>query len=83
MSLETPPQPIRFDVFGRRMVVERRDGGWLAFYPGNDGKRRPADFVIPPDVADAELGQYLADLFHEAWSPRHPDVVRDPGSPAP
>ncbi|TAK85204.1 MAG: hypothetical protein EPO12_03570 [Aquabacterium sp.] len=76
MSLQTPPRPIRFDVFGRRVVVERRDGGWVAFYPGNDGKRRPADFVIPPDVADEELGQYLADLFHEAWSPRHPEVLR-------
>lgn len=77
MSSPTPaPTPIRFRVFGRHIVIERRDGGWLAFYPGNDGKRRPAGFEIPPDVADEDLGQYLADLFHEAWSPKHPDVVR-------
>jgi hypothetical protein len=32
---------------------------------GNDGKRAPGGFVIPEFVTDAELEQFLFDLFHE------------------
>ena len=66
---------LKFDVFGRPVIVMRIDGGWKAFYPGAEGKRRlAADIVIPPHVADDELCQYLADLCHEWASSRHPDV---------
>ena len=66
---------LKFDVFGRPVLVMRVDGGWKAFYPGAEGKRRlAADIVIPPHVADDELCQYLADLCHEWASSTHPDV---------
>ena len=65
----------RFSVFGTPIDVERRDGAWLAWHPGSDGKRPPCDFVIPADVEEAELVQYLGDLFHEDARPGHDEVV--------
>ncbi|HEY0953864.1 MAG TPA: hypothetical protein VGE36_03835 [Roseateles sp.] len=55
----------RFNVYGRLFDIERSADRWLVLAVGNDGKRAPAGFVIPEFVADAELEQYLFDLFHE------------------
>lgn len=65
---------LRFDVFGRRIDVERTAHGWEAFVPGTDGKRRRAQIAIPPELGAAEIGQYLGDLFHEGASPERPTV---------
>ena len=76
----------RFDVFGRRRVaVTECAAGWQAFWLGDDGKRRAADFIVPDFLIEAELAQYLADLFHEDATPEHPAVVRidGPRSPTP
>jgi hypothetical protein len=63
-----------FNVFGKPVAVRAAAGGWEAFYLGAEGKRRPADFVVPADVDAAGLREWLADLFHENATPRHPDV---------
>jgi len=63
-----------FDVFGRRIVVEATSDGWAAFYQGNDGKRRPADFVIPKDLDSVGIAKYLDDLFHEFATEDHPHI---------
>lgn len=65
---------LRFDVFGRRIDVERNEEGWVAFVPGTDGKRRPAQIAIPPEFSADQVGTYLGDLFHESASPKHPTV---------
>jgi hypothetical protein len=67
---------LRFDVFGRRIDVERNEENWVAFVPGTDGKRRPAQIAIPPELNADEVGRYLGDLFHESASPKHPTVRR-------
>ncbi|AOK31525.1 hypothetical protein WS67_07900 [Burkholderia singularis] len=66
----------QFDVFGKQIWVERVQDRWVPFYPGNDGKRRPAHFVIPDFLDAAELGQYLGDLFHESATPDKGNVKR-------
>ncbi|WP_323119768.1 DUF7661 family protein [Burkholderia alba] len=66
----------RFDVFGKLIAVTRAADRWQAFYPGADGKRRPANFVIPDFIDAHELGQYLGDLFHESATPARGDVRR-------
>jgi hypothetical protein len=67
----------RFDVFGREVLVLREQDHWTAYYIGTDGKRRSAkDIVIPASIAETELKQYLADLFHECASEERPDVRR-------
>ena len=70
MSMER----LRFDVFGRRIDVEATSEGWSAYLPGNDGKRRPANIVIPSGLTGDGIAQYLDDLFHEAATPERPKV---------
>lgn len=61
----------RFKIFGAFIAVTQEQGAWRAFYFGAEGKRRPADFIIPADVAADSLCDYMADLFHEAATPRN------------
>ncbi len=73
------PLRIKLDVFGRPMLVERTASGWQIFDLGSDGKRRLArDVVIPDLISEGELEQYLADIFHESATKRHPRVTRLP-----
>jgi hypothetical protein len=65
-----------FDVFGRRVAIVGETGGWRAFYLGNEGKRRRADFIVPPELAESALAEYLDDLFHESATPQNPTVRR-------
>ena len=68
----------RFNVFGRIFAIRRLDGIWSAQAIGADGKRSPAGFVIPDFIEDAELEQYLFDLFHENAVPGQGDIRRLP-----
>ena len=65
---------LKYEVFGRRIDVERRDGEWLAYFPGSDGKRRPANIPISSELDAEGIAQYFGDLFHEAVSDKYPDV---------
>ena len=56
------------------VLIAGAPGAWQAFYPGADGKRRQADFIVPHDIAEDELAEYLADLFHENATPKHATV---------
>jgi len=64
----------RFRVFRKLVAVRGAAGAWQAFYLGADGKRRPADFIVPAGVPAEELMAYLADLFHEDAAPGHDSV---------
>lgn len=72
------PATIKFSVFGRIVLVEKTVDGWRTYYPGTDGKKRPADIVIPDFIAEGELEQYLGDLFHENATPKNAEVLRLP-----
>ena len=68
---------IKFNVYGKLVTVEKTDSGWAVFYPGADGKRRPAeDIIIPAFVSEAGLENYLSDLCHEWETDNHPNVRR-------
>ena len=68
---------IKLDVFGRSVGLARLEDTWVAFYLGNEGKKRLAtDILVPSSIPEAQLEQYLADLCHERASERHPDVRR-------
>ncbi len=68
---------LRFDVFGRHVLVAASEYGWTAFYMGAEGKRRPAtDIVVPPDMLSPDIEQYLDDLCHEWATDQHPSVKR-------
>ena len=68
---------MEFDVFGKRLVVERTKDGWAVFSPYEEGKRHHIPGIrIPPDIGEDDLARYLADLCHEDASPAHPNVRR-------
>lgn len=67
---------VLFNIFGRIVRIHRDGAAWKAFDVGADGKRAPADFVIPDFIEDPELEQYLFDLFHENAMPGNGDVRR-------
>lgn len=69
---------LKFKIFGSFIAVSGQPGAWRAFYFGAEGKRRPADFVIPGDIAEAHLCDYLADLFHEDATPRNNTAAQLP-----
>lgn len=61
---------MKLNVFGRELEVVCRDGQWLAFYLGNEGKKRLAgDLVIPVEIDESALLTYLADVYHEWATP--------------
>ena len=68
---------ILFDVFGKRMSVQRKDHEWLLFRESNTGvKARIFEVAIPADLKETELATYLADIYHESANEKHPSVVR-------
>jgi hypothetical protein len=68
---------IKFDVFGKRMSVQRKDGEWLLFRESNIGVRaRIYEVVIPADLEETELATYLADIYHEGANEKHSSVVK-------
>lgn len=67
---------LKFNIFGTLIAVTGTDGDWRAFYLGAEGKRRPADFIVPRDVTEDDLCEYLADLFHENATPRNCNAVQ-------
>lgn len=65
----------KFDLYGRTIIATRNESGWNMFYAGAEGKRRPApDIIVPSEVAESELEQYLADLCHEWATDQNPSV---------
>lgn len=69
---------MRFNIFGTLIGVSATPEGWQAIYLGNEGKRRPADFIVPHDLAEGDICEYLADLFHEQATPRNSEARRLP-----
>ncbi len=67
---------MEFNIFGTAIGVIGTTGEWNAFYLGNEGKRRPADFIVPNELGEDEICGYLADLFHENATPRNSVAVR-------
>jgi hypothetical protein len=67
---------IRLDVYGTPMLAEHDGTGWRLFETGTDGKRRELNIAVPDFIGEAEIDQYLDDLFHEAATPAHPCVLR-------
>lgn len=67
---------LRFDVFGRIYVIQREGALWQAYALGSDGKRAPAGFVVPDFLEEAEVEQFLFDLFHESTTPHNGEVRR-------
>jgi hypothetical protein len=69
---------LKFKIFGSYILVTGGPGAWRAYYFGAEGKRRPADFIIPGDLPEQDLCEYLSDLFHEDATPRNNTALQLP-----
>ena len=68
---------LKFDVFGRDVFIVKTENGWQAYYSGPEGKRRPArDIIIPSNIEESEMAQYLDDLCHEWANDQNNEVKR-------
>ena len=68
---------IKFDVYGKPILVCRTSSGWDVDFTSDQGKKRPAtDIFIPDFISESEIEQYLADLCHEWATERYPIVRR-------
>ncbi len=68
---------MKFNVFGRQVVLSRNEAAWTVWYLGPEGKRRPApDLVVPASVTDSDMAVYLGDICHEWAREQHPGVRR-------
>ena len=68
---------MKLNVFGRLVEVSKDHHGWKAFYPGTGGTKRLAhDIVIPSDLDESELVDYIADLCHEWATLENNEVTR-------
>jgi hypothetical protein len=68
---------LKFDVFGRDVAIIKTESGWQAFYTASAGKRRPArDIIVPWNITESEMTQYLDDLCHEWATDRNKNVTR-------
>ena len=57
---------MKMSVFGKIIEVNRTKEHWSVFYVGAEGKKRLAhDIIIPPELQEDELLEYVADLCHE------------------
>jgi len=66
---------LEFDVFGKLMSVQRKDNEWLLFIKTGTGMRiRVYDVIIPPDLKENELANFLSDMYHEYGNENKPEV---------
>ena len=67
-----PVETIRFDVYGRFVVIAERsaDRVWTLWRRGTDGKRSPLiDVFVADDAAASDIVDALEATFHELGSP--------------
>ena len=63
---------LKFNVFGRRMSVQRKDEQWLLFLESDTSMRvRVYDVVIPAELEQGQIASYLADIYHENANEQH------------
>ena len=68
---------MKLNVFGSLVEVSKDHHGWKAFYPGTGSTKRLAhDIVIPSDLDESELVDYIADLCHEWATLENNEVTR-------
>ncbi|REL35709.1 hypothetical protein DXX92_10360 [Thalassotalea euphylliae] len=68
---------IKFDVFGKKMSVMKKELEWQLFNDSETGiHTRVYDVVIPSDLNESELEKYLDDIYHEYSSERYSRVKR-------
>ncbi|MCP3940132.1 MAG: hypothetical protein GY710_01440 [Desulfobacteraceae bacterium] len=68
---------IKFNVFGRIYSLQRKGEEWHFFIESGTGIRaKVSDVIIPSELKEHELEEYLDDIYHENASEKYPSVIR-------
>ncbi|EPF2931101.1 DUF7661 family protein [Vibrio parahaemolyticus] len=68
---------LKFNVFGRIMSVYREADNWVLYRESDAGVRTKVyDVVIPSDLTETELAQYLDDIYHEYANQKYHSVFQ-------
>jgi len=68
---------MKFSVYGKTIEVVRVNNRWQVFYLGNEGKKRLAsDIVLPHELKQEQLLEFIADLCHEWARPGKSEVTQ-------
>ena len=66
---------MKLNVFGKLIEVVKKNNGWNVFIIGSEGKKRLAnEIVIPPELQEDEIVDYITDLCHE-WETKSNNKV--------
>ena len=67
---------MKLNAYGRKIEIVRISDKWVAYYLGNEGKKRSAhDIIIPEELGENEMKKYLEDLLHEWATPSNNKIV--------
>ena len=61
---------MKYDIYGKfQILIERENEKWQVYKTGN-GLRMPVyDLIIPPELSQEDLLNFLEDFYHEAATP--------------
>ncbi|AEX52572.1 LOW QUALITY PROTEIN: hypothetical protein Rahaq2_2736 [Rahnella aquatilis CIP 78.65 = ATCC 33071] len=67
-----------YNVLGRHIGIKREDDRYLIFRADLTERKlsRLYNITIPDSMAEDDIIGWLGDIFHEAATERHPDVIR-------
>lgn len=61
---------MRFSIYGHFLLdVERENAAWITYRVAEGRRVKVSDFIIPSDVEEKDLPQFLDDIFHELSGP--------------
>ena len=61
---------MKFDIYGRfELEVVREQGQWVAYRVARGMRYRDYDVVLPPELGEQDIAEFLDDLFHEFSGP--------------
>jgi len=61
---------MKFSIYGRFLLdIEREHGAWKTYRVADGRRVWVNDFVIPPEMNEEDIPQFLDDVFHELSGP--------------
>ena len=67
---------MKFRAYGKEIEVVWERNRWATYYLGNEGKKRTAyDIIIPSELKEKEIKNYLEDILHEWATPSKNEII--------
>lgn len=68
---------MKFNAYNVFLIsVVREQNKWFAYLHGEGKKRLMEDMLIPSELNEDEIQNYLEVILHEYAQPKHPNIIR-------